>query len=170
MTIQRSTIPPDPGAPWATGTANSASPPNLTFTRASDLAGKPVPERPWLVPDWIPSRQVTLLSGNGGIGKSLIAMQLQIAADAMRLWLGLPINPCRSLGLYAEDDKDELHRRLIAQCELMGVDISVLDQMLWRSTIMDDAELIEPDERGTVRPTAYFHAIERHAIRRLPGS
>lgn len=143
--------------------SETASPLNLTFTRASDLAGKPVPERPWLVPEWIPSRQVTLLSGEGGIGKTLIAMQLQIAAAARILWLGLPINPCASIGLYGEDDDDELHRRLVMLCNLMGVDIAVLDQMLWRSTIMDDAELVTPTERG-VRPTAYFHEVERQAI------
>jgi hypothetical protein len=46
----------------------------LAITIAAELAGKPVPERAWLVENWIPSRQVTLLSGDGGVGKSLLAM------------------------------------------------------------------------------------------------
>jgi AAA domain/DnaB-like helicase N terminal domain len=146
--------------------AESAAPAKLTFTQASSLAGKTPPERPWLVEGWVPRRQVTLLSGDGGVGKSLIAMMLQIAAEAGCPWLALPIRPCGSLGFYGEDDEDELHRRLITLCELMGVDVAVLERMFWRSTIMDDAELIEPDERGTVRPTAYFHEIERQAIAR----
>ncbi|MCK0195756.1 bifunctional DNA primase/polymerase [Ancylobacter sp. 6x-1] len=40
---------------------------------ASDLAGHPVPERRWLVRDLIPARTVTLLGGDGGTGKSLLA-------------------------------------------------------------------------------------------------
>lgn len=136
----------------------------LPITVAADLAGKPVPERAWLVPDWIPSRQVTLLSGDGGVGKSLIAMQLQIAAAAGRQWLGLPTVPCRSIGFYAEDESDELHRRLCALAELMDVDIASLSAMAWRSAVADEADLIQPDDRGTVRPTAYFHRMEQQAL------
>lgn len=139
-------------------------PESLPITVAADLAGLPVPERAWLVPDWIPSRQVTLLSGDGGVGKSLLAMQLQIAAAAGRQWLGLPVMPCRTIGFYAEDESDELHRRLCALAEMIGVDIASLSAMAWRSAVADEADLIQPDDRGTVRPTAYFHRVEQQAI------
>jgi RecA-family ATPase len=134
------------------------------ITVVASLADQPVPERQWLVADWIPSSQVTLLSGDGGIGKSLLAMQLQIAAAAARPWLGLPVMPCRSIGFYAEDDGGELHRRLVALADLMQVDIAALDRMAWRSTVSDDSELIEPDERGTVRPTDYYRRVEQQAL------
>jgi hypothetical protein len=51
----------------------------------SDWATLPVPERQWLVPDLIPMRKVTALYGDGGTGKTLLAMQL-MAASA----LGMP--------------------------------------------------------------------------------
>jgi RecA-family ATPase len=136
---------------------------SLDITIASDLADKPVPERDWLVPHWIPSREVTLLSGDGGVGKSLAAMQLQIAAAARCQWLGLPVMPCRMLGIYAEDEQAELHRRLAALAELMGVNIADLSDMAWRSAVSDDADLVVPDDRGIVRPTAYFHRLEEQA-------
>jgi len=44
------------------------------------LAGKPIPARRWAVRDWIPHGTVTMLSGNGGVGKSLLTMQLLTAA------------------------------------------------------------------------------------------
>jgi RecA-family ATPase len=141
---------PEPGAP-------------LDITVAANLAGQPVPERGWLVPHWIPSREVTLLSGDGGVGKSLLVMQLQIAAAARRQWLGLPVMPCRTIGIYAEDEPAELHRRLAALTELMGVKITELLGMAWRSAVADEADLVVPDDRGTVRPTAYFHWLERQA-------
>src|SRR4051794_22154101 len=137
----------------------------LELTVAAKLAAKPVPERGWLVRDWIPSHQVTLLSGDGGTGKSMLAMQMQIAAAAGLDWLGLPVVRCRSLGCYAEDDQDELHRRLHALAELMGVDIADLDGMAWRCAVGDDTELIEPDANGLVRPTRYFHLVEQQAIK-----
>ena len=41
----------------------------------SDWANLPVPKRQWLVPDLIPMRKVTALYGDGGTGKTLLAMQ-----------------------------------------------------------------------------------------------
>jgi RecA-family ATPase len=133
----------------------------LGLTVASSLTHPP-PARRWLVEDWIPQRQVTLLSGDGGIGKSLLGMQLQVAcASAGASWLGLPAMPCRSFGLYAEDEEDELHHRLWNIASLAGVQVAGLDAMAWRSAAADAAELVETDERGAIRATAYYRQVER---------
>src|SRR5205823_452768 len=50
----------------------------LEFTVMSTFAGRKPPERPWLIKKWIPWRQVTLLGGDGGTGKSLLALQLMM--------------------------------------------------------------------------------------------
>lgn len=136
----------------------------MRITIASSLAGKAPPERPWLVRDWIPSRQVTLLSGDGGVGKSLLAMQLQLAAATATQWLGLETIPCKSFGVYAEDEDDELHRRLCAIADLANIDLAILDRMAWRSAVADQAELVEIDEQQGIRPTPYFYQVEQAAI------
>jgi hypothetical protein len=46
---------------------------------AASLEGKPLPDREWLVRDLIPAKNVTLLYGDGGTGKSLLALQLAAA-------------------------------------------------------------------------------------------
>ena len=76
-------------------------------------AGKPVPARQWLIPNFGARGDVMLFNGDGGVGKSLLCQQLQTA-----LWLGSPwlgIKPVesgiRSIGIYCEDKEDELHRR-----------------------------------------------------------
>src|SRR6185437_9503326 len=85
----------------------------------ADLDGAPPPPRRWLVPDLIPDRTVTSLSGDGGVGKSLLTLQLACARATRSTWLGLDVEPGRTLYVSAEDDKDELHRRLadIARAE-----------------------------------------------------
>ncbi len=55
-----------------------SAPPELEIYNAADFAGQPVPPRQWLVPDIIPMNRVTLLYGNGGEGKSLTALQLEV--------------------------------------------------------------------------------------------
>jgi hypothetical protein len=39
----------------------------------ADWEGLPVPPREWIVPGYIPHKTVTLLSGDGSIGKSLLS-------------------------------------------------------------------------------------------------
>ncbi len=44
----------------------------------------PIPERRWLVADLIPTHNVTTLSGDGGVGKSIVALQLMVACALER--------------------------------------------------------------------------------------
>ena len=81
------------------------------FFRLSDLQGKPIPERESSVPGFIPSNTVTIFSGDGGTGKSLLAQQLSVAAATNGKWLGQPVKHGPALFLTAEDDEAEVHRR-----------------------------------------------------------
>jgi hypothetical protein len=103
----------------------------LDVTRAPDLDGVSLPQRRWLVKDWIPDRAVTLLGGDGGTGKSLLALQLMASAALGRPWLGIETQPRRSLGLFCEDDADEVHLRLAGIARHMGVSLGELDGVAW---------------------------------------
>lgn len=76
--------------------------------------GKPVPERRWIVPGWLPVGQVTLHYADGGVGKTLLALQLMASTALRKPWCGLAVTPCRSIGMFSEDDTTELHIRLEA--------------------------------------------------------
>jgi RecA-family ATPase len=60
-------------------------------------------------------RQPALLSGEGAVGKSILLLQLLAASALKRLWLDqLSVAHGPSIYLGAEDEQDEIHRRLAA--------------------------------------------------------
>ena len=84
------------------------------------LADRTPPSREWAIDYWLGMRHVTLLSGLGGIGKSLLAQQIGSA-----IALGVPfidtISRARNVLLWAaEDDEEELTRRQQSIATSMG--------------------------------------------------
>lgn len=151
--------------------SQQANPPPSTggrksrFFVASDLAGKPVPPRDWLVPDLIPSGTVTLLTGDGGTGKSLVAIQLAVACAAGKPWLGRKAASGQALFISAEDDEDELHRRLQDVAQAEDVEFSSLDQLTIRSLAGEDALLASLEPRsGTLRRSSLYNEIDAFLI------
>lgn len=97
-------LPLIPG-PWNPATAGIAAP---------SLAHKPITPREWAVDGLVPLRAVTLLSGDGGAGKSTLALQLSCAITLGRRWMGHETRPGKVAYVSCEDDEAELHRRLVA--------------------------------------------------------
>lgn len=90
---------------------------------ASDWADEPVPVRSYLDGrSLMPQRNVILLSGDGGMGKSLLALQLAIACATGSKWLDMEVVAGGVLYLSAEDDVDELKIRVKEICAAEGID------------------------------------------------
>lgn len=79
---------------------------------AYDLLQRPAPPREWHVNPWIPGKDVSLLGGDGGTGKTLLALQLAIASAYGWTWLDLPVTQCPTVFFCAEESVNELHHRL----------------------------------------------------------
>ena len=75
--------------------------------------GQPVPERQWLIPGILLRGTVSILSGDGGVGKSLLAQQLATAMATGKPFLGIAPQalPVKSLAIFCEDSIEELHYR-----------------------------------------------------------
>lgn len=86
-------------------------------------AGKSAPPREWLVEGLIPKGEVTLLFGDGGIGKTLLAQQYAICAAAGRSWLGVQTRPARVMLFLCEDRIEEVQRRHVDLCAALGVEV-----------------------------------------------
>jgi RecA-family ATPase len=130
--------------------------------------GKTVPERQWLVEGWIPDRTVTTLSGDGGSGKTEIILQLIAAASLGLPWFGkdVSVGPCLYYG--AEDEADELHRRLETIVERAGKQLSDLDGIRLIPMAGLDAVLAEPDRKGNLAATAIFPKLVSQAAASQP--
>jgi RecA-family ATPase len=99
------------------------------------LFGIPVPDRKWIVLEWLPVGYTTALYGDGGLGKTLVVQQLMTSCATGRPWLGLAVEPCKVFGLFCEDDEDELHRRQDAINCQYGINFSDLGNMRWVSGV-----------------------------------
>ncbi|MEO0957087.1 MAG: AAA family ATPase [Pseudomonadota bacterium] len=132
------------------------------FSPASMLADQPVPPRAWHVEDLIPSNTVTMIGGAGGTGKSLLALQLAVATATRGPWIGLDVvAPGRALFMSAEDDRDELHRRLDDITRAAGVRMHSLDDLLIRSLAGEDALLAILNRRtNAFVPTPIYSALD----------
>lgn len=77
---------------------------------AGSYEGTP-PETEWIVDGWIPKGDAVLFTGEGGIGKSLLMMQLEAHVASGRTFLGNIVEQCKVLHVLCEDDDREIHRR-----------------------------------------------------------
>lgn len=111
------------------------------FYSAATLKGKAVKPREWLVDGLVPTKTVTLFSGDGGTGKSLLALQLAVAAVAEAPWIGKAVNQGGVIYLSAEDDDDELHRRVDDILRAERRDYDDLAGLTLRSLAGEDALL-----------------------------
>jgi hypothetical protein len=106
-----------------------ATPP--VIVSPASLCGNSPPPREFIVPDWLPVGTVSGLFGAGGIGKSLLTLQLQTSTALGRLWIGLPAMQVASLGVYCEDSHDEIWRLQIDINASYQVDFSELRDVPW---------------------------------------
>lgn len=110
--------------------AGRVRPEPLKIRSADEFEGIPIPERQWLIDRVLVRGGVTLFSGNGGLGKSLLCLQLQVACAIGRPeWLGLKLEgkPTSTLGIYCEDDEEEIHRRIFVICQHYQINYRHLD-------------------------------------------
>lgn len=135
-----------------------------TISPAS-LQGRAIPERQWVVPNWIPRHCTSSLYGDGGTGKSLLAMQLMTSITLGKEWIGLPTAELKTWGLFCEDNPDELHIRQNDINRSYGCDFSDLKGMRWLSGAGEDNILMGFDAKsGAPLVTNFYKQIEKDVL------
>lgn len=98
----------------------------------------------WRYEGWLPEGTVTLLSANGGVGKSNLSLQLGVALAHGHELFGIPTQASRVLILSGEDEARTVHFRVANICQDLGLpmaslrdrlvvyDLTQQDCVLWR--------------------------------------
>jgi len=126
--------------------------------------GVSIPPRDFLVEGVIPNRNVTLLSGDGGDGKTLITLQLMASVCRGLPWVGAQVKQVKAFGLFCEDEEDELHRRIEDISTHCNCGLSDLAGISLTSRVGEDNILVEFDRQDRAKPTALYHAVTEHAV------
>lgn len=138
-------------AGFAPGEAEAAaSPPTLFDVLDADEALKAkAPDLLWHVDEWLPGNNVSLLTGHGGEGKSLLALQLAHLTRCGMPFFGRSVRAGAAVFYSAEETRDELAYRL---------------QRIFRSMpapeIMDVLKLVSMADRSALLGTPKRHSVE----------
>ncbi len=127
---------------------------------AASLAGKTPPAREWFVPDWIPNGQVSLVYGDGGVGKSLVATHLAVCAAAGVPWFARSVKRGVVEFITAEDSADELHRRVADISRENGIPIERMDGLNLYSFADADAIMAALQGDGQLVKTGFYDEVE----------
>lgn len=118
-----------------------------------------MPRREWIVDGMIPAHTVTLLTGDGAAGKTTLVLQLAAARSLARDWIGTVPSAGRTLVLSAEDDADELHRRMDAIRAHYDATWSGLADIRLIDLVGSGAVLGEVLRNGTIAATPLHNAV-----------
>jgi hypothetical protein len=123
-------------------------------------AGRSPQPREWVVDGWMPKGEVTLLYGDGGVGKSLLAMQFATCAATSRPWLGQTTRPSRVMGFFCEDGEDELFRRQADINKALGVEFAELtDLRLVSRKHFDNTFALWDRQTGALKLQPVWHQL-----------
>ena len=126
--------------------------------KASEVSG-PIPERQWLLNQWFPKRAVSLLFGQGGVGKTLIMQQLANSVADGEPFMGIETSKMPVLCVLCEDDKQEIDRRQIDINRSRGIDDafgSAPDNVYLWPRVGEDNIVVTFPNAGEDQPTSFY--------------
>lgn len=128
--------------------------------------GRKAPFRRFIIPGWIVRGSAGLLSGEEGVGKSLLVQQMLTCAAAGLKFLGLDIAPCKAVYITCEDPGDELWRRQETINAALGIGMDDIAGRLKLVSLKGHLgnELGTFSERGQLSPAVRYHQIRRLAV------
>jgi len=136
---------------------------------APQLAHDPEPQRKWIVEDVIPDETLTLVTGDGGIGKTTLILQLGVAMRIEGDWLGMRVRQGPVLFVSSEDDRKDVNLSLRSILKAQSKSLAHCPELHVLSLADRDACLaVAGSKLAAIAPTTLFHAIERLVERLKP--
>ena len=125
------------------------TPPNLIPVRpAFPINERLIPPRDWVIPNFLLKRSMSMLIAPPGIGKSLFTLQVGMGVGVCMEWGGwVPRKQEKVLIINAEDDIDEMRRRLVAARREMQVDETRIADWLFLAEAPENIVIAKMDAR-----------------------
>jgi hypothetical protein len=127
-----------------------------------DARGEP-PAREWIIPWWVPHHHLTLLPGDPGVGKTLLAQHLGTALALGHEYLE-PLEPRRVLMWAGEDDHNELWRRQVPISSWMGAPLSALAGQLYLHSYCDHDITLATFSSGNLTTTPMLAELRQQVL------
>lgn len=152
---------PPPPKPKRLKPAETEAAEALVTIAASSLLGVELKPQRWTVRDLLPSAQPAMLSGDGGLGKSTLAMHLGLnVATGAGFWLDRVISHGPVLYYSCEDELEEMHRRLDRMTRAENVSFNDLGDLHLAAMAEADA-LLAATKGGKLSMTPLFEALAK---------
>lgn len=133
---------------------------DLPLVTGASFHGKAIPEQVWLIDQIAAANQPCVITGDGGLGKSSLALDLAVAVATGGKWLSRTVAHGPALYFSAEDELDEVHRRLAKICFARGIPLSALDNVHIAPMAGLDSMLVVSN-RGELRTTDLWAALSQ---------
>ena len=142
---------------------HSLNPPAETFPIIDLAAWEGVQPRPkpFIMPGFVPERELTLATGSGGTNKSTFGQQLATCCAAGVPMLGVDVQQCATIYITAEDDEDRLHWMQEHICRALDLRFGDLTGKLHLASLRGRLgnELATFDNEGKLRPAPSFKVL-----------
>jgi RecA-family ATPase len=130
---------------------------------AGNWEGQNTEPRQWIVHDRIPRGEPGILSGDGGTGKTKLALQLGVAVAAeLPDWIGAVVETHGPVLMFSAEEKlKEMHRRMTDVLGHRRLPFSRLKGQFHFVCDPEDPVLGQVDRNGVVKPTASLLRLEK---------
>jgi RecA-family ATPase len=120
----------------------------------------PLPPMRWLATNRIPAGDATILSGDGGGGKTTVALQLAVAvAGRLGDWLGTVCEAGPVIFFSGEEPEHEMRRRLQRVARKRGMEPADIENLHFHFADPDKCLLGVARPNGSIMPTPLFVAL-----------
>jgi RecA-family ATPase len=152
---------------WIDQRAPSAAP--LETITPHNWRGTLAPEKRWLVSGLVPQGDLTILAGNGGSGKTEIAVHLLVSVAAgLGDWLGATVEFGLALFLSCEEPEDDIRERIERICRHHAIDPHSIQSLHLHFPKLDATSLVNVGPNGSIGASPLLDQIRTFVSRRKP--
>jgi RecA-family ATPase len=162
-------LPEDPGPDRTSDQDHPAETAPLTLVSPPAWRDVPLPPMRWLATNRIPAADATILSGDGGGGKTTVALQLAVAvAERLDDWLGTVCEAGPVIFFSGEEPEAEMRRRLARVARKRGLDPVDIENLHFHFADPDKCLLGVARPNGPMGPTPLFISLAAAAAEIRP--